>query len=145
MSESINSMLSVTLQRIRELVDANTVIGEAITTEDGTMIIPVSKITYGFVSGGTDMGPKTSKDMFGGGAGAGATVAPVAFLIINNGKVRLLQLADKNNSVDRVIGMVPEMVDKIQDIVSDIPGSKKKTVTKKESSKEKAKKEETEE
>lgn len=127
MSEhSINGMMDVTLQRIRELVDSNTIIGEAIHMEDGTMILPISRITYGFVSGGSDMGPKTSKDMFGGGTGAGVSVSPVAFLVINNGKVRLLQLADKNNSVDRVIGIMPEMVDKIQGIVSEMPGKKKK-------------------
>ncbi len=127
MSEhSINGMMDVTLQRIRELVDSNTIIGEAIYMEDGTMILPISRITYGFVSGGSDMGPKTSKDMFGGGTGAGVSVSPVAFLVINNGKVRLLQLADKNNSVDRVIGIMPEMIDKIQGIVSDMPGNKKK-------------------
>lgn len=127
MSEhSINGMMDVTLQRIRELVDSNTIIGETIYMEDGTMILPISRITYGFVSGGSDMGPKTSKDMFGGGTGAGVSVSPVAFLVINNGKVRLLQLADKNNSVDRVIGIMPEMIDKIQGIVSDMPGNKKK-------------------
>ena len=144
MSEhSINGMLNVTLQRIRELVDTNTIIGEAITTEDGTMILPVSRITYGFVSGGTDMGPKTAKDMFGGAAGAGATVSPVAFLVISNGKVRLIQLADKNNSVDRIIGMMPDVVDKIQEIVSDIPQNKeKKTKTKKAKTEETAKPEE---
>ena len=106
-------------------MDSNTIIGEPITMADGTLILPVSKVTFGFASGGSDIAAKQPKEMFGGGSGAGVSITPIAFLIVKDGNVRMLQLADKNNSVDRVIGMMPEMVDKVQGIVSDLTGSKK--------------------
>ena len=121
----IQGLMDVTLQRIKDMVDSNTIIGEPITMEDGTLILPVSKVTFGFASGGSDIAAKQPKEMFGGGSGAGVSITPIAFLVVKDGNVRMLQLADKNNSVDRVIGMMPEMVDKVQGIVSDITGAKK--------------------
>lgn len=121
----IQGLMDVTLQRIKDMVDSNTIIGEPITMADGTLILPVSKVTFGFASGGSDIAAKQPKEMFGGGSGAGVSITPIAFLIVKDGNVRMLQLADKNNSVDRVIGMMPEMVDKVQGIVSDLTGSKK--------------------
>ena len=120
----IQGLMDITLQRIKDMVDSNTVIGEAITMSDGTLILQVSKVTFGFASGGSDIGSKQPKPMFGGGSGAGVSISPIAFLVIKDGNVRMLQLADKNNSVDRVIGLMPEMVDKVQGIVSDITGKK---------------------
>ncbi len=109
----INGLMNVTLEKIKAMVDANTVVGEPITTAEGTLIIPVSKISFGFASGGSDFPSKTPKEMFGGGGGAGMNITPVGFLVIQNGNVKLLQLANNNNAVDRAVGMMPEMVDKI--------------------------------
>lgn len=75
----LEGMMSVTLDKIREMVGSNTIIGEPITLE-GTTILPVSKVTFGFASGGSDFGAKTTKELFGGGSGAGVSVTPVAFL-----------------------------------------------------------------
>lgn len=123
----INSMMDVTLQRINEIVDSNTIIGKPIEAGNGVTILPVSRVNFGFVSGGSDRNTKTPKDAFGGGAGAGVTIAPVGFLVIEGTSVRLLQLADKGNTAERLIGMMPEMVDKVQGIVNDFTG-KEKTV-----------------
>ncbi len=109
----INNLMSVTIEKIRTMVDSNTVVGDAITTPDGTIIIPVSKISVGFATGGSDFPTKTPKDMFGGGGGAGVNVTPVGFLIVQNGNVRLIQLADNKNAIDRAVAMFPDMVDKI--------------------------------
>lgn len=111
----IQGLMGVTMDKIREMVDSNTIIGNPITTEDGTTILPVSKVTFGFASGGSDFNGKNpaNKDLFGGGSGAGVSVTPVAFLIIQNGNMRTVQLANPNNTVERALNMLPELVDKL--------------------------------
>lgn len=115
----IETMMGTTLEKIKQMVDVNSIIGDPITAPDGTIIIPVSKISYGFGSGGSDLPVKTAseKNMFGGGAAAGISIQPVAFLTISNGNVRMIQVDPYNGSVDRVIGMVPEVFDKVNDLV----------------------------
>lgn len=108
----LEGLMGVTLDKIREMVGSNTIIGDPITVE-GTMILPVSKVTFGFASGGSDFGAKTTKELFGGGSGAGVSVTPVAFLVIRDGNVRTIQLADSNSTVDRALNMLPELVDKL--------------------------------
>ena len=117
----IEGMMGVTMEKIRQLVDANTIIGEPITV-DGATIIPISRVTFGFASGGSDVGAKTNKQMFGGGTGGGVTITPMAFLIVRNGDVKLIQVQSYNNTADRVVGMVPDVVDKVSGLIS---GSKK--------------------
>ena len=116
----IEGMMGTTLNKIRQMVDVNTVMGDPVTTPDGTVIIPISKISYGFASGGSDLPSKThaEKNYFGGGAGAGVTVTPLAFLTISRGNVRLLQIDPYNSSADRVIGMIPEVADKINEFMN---------------------------
>ena len=89
MGHPINSLMDTTLKKIKEMVDVNTIIGDPITTPDGTTIIPVSKVSYGFASGGSDLPTKRdSKDCFGGGSGAGVTIKPVGFLTIYKGDIK---------------------------------------------------------
>ena len=116
----IEGMMGTTLDKIRQMVDVNTVMGDPVTTPDGTVIIPISKISYGFASGGSDLPSEThaEKNYFGGGAGAGVTVTPLAFLTISGGNVRLLQIDPYNSSADRVIGMIPEVADKINEFMN---------------------------
>lgn len=114
MDHPINGLMNTTMQKIKEMVDVNTIIGDPITSPDGTVVIPVSKISYGFASGGTDLPTKKeSKDCFGGGSGAGVTIQPVAFLAICNGNVQLLPIEKYDGATDRVVGIVPDLVDKV--------------------------------
>ena len=113
MSEKINGIMGTTMDKIKEMVDVNTVIGDPIVSPDGTMIIPVSKVTCGFASGGTDLPTKTATNCFGGGSGAGITIQPVAFLSIYKGDVKLIQINKYDGAADRVVGMIPELVDKV--------------------------------
>lgn len=114
MSEhAINSFMNISMEKIRSMVDSNTMIGSPINCQDGTTVIPVSKISLGFASGGSDLPTRTSKEYFAGGAGAGISVKPYGFLVIKDGDVRLVQLsmdADKGNVM---LNMIPEVVDKI--------------------------------
>ena len=109
----INGLMGVTMDKIRELVNSDTIIGEPVSLPDGTAILPVSIVTFGVATGGSDFAAKQSKELFGGGSGAGVTVAPVAFLVVKDGNVRTIQLADPNNSLERAITMLPELVDKL--------------------------------
>ena len=109
----INGLMGVTMDKIRELVNSDTIIGEPVSLPDGTTILPVSKVTFGVATGGSDFAANQSKELFGGGSGAGVTVAPVAFLVVKDGNVRTIQLADPNNSLERAITMLPELVDKL--------------------------------
>ena len=102
-------------EQIREMVDANTVVGQPITTQDGVTLIPVSKLSFGFATGGSDFG-KTQNvaKNFGGGAGAGVNVMPIAFLVVKDGSVRLLPVAPPpGDTVSRVVDLVPEMFEKV--------------------------------
>ena len=116
----IDGMLGTTMEKIKEMVDVDSVIGKPITTPDGTTVIPISKVSYGFASGGSDFPAKSqpAKDFFGGGAGAGITITPIAFLSICNGDVKLIQVEPFEGSADRIIQMVPDVVDKISETFS---------------------------
>lgn len=111
----IEGLMDVTMQKIKEMVDVNTIVGDPITTPDGTVIIPVSKVSYGFASGGSDIPSKNApnKEIFGGGSGAGASINPIAFLAVYNGKVELLNIESYDGTADRVVGLVPEIIDKV--------------------------------
>ena len=116
MSQKLPNMLESTIQKIREMLDVNTVVGTPITTPDGVTIIPVSKISYGFASGGSDLPSKSSSDLFGGGAGAGINITPVAFLTVKDGEINLLPVVSKPDTVDRLVSLVPDAVGKISDL-----------------------------
>ena len=116
--KSAGAILTSTIEKIRELVDTSTIIGEAIYAEGGTTIIPVSKVTYGFASGGADFPSKSNKELFGGGGGAGVTITPVAFLVINNGDVTLKHITAYDNAAERVVNLVPEMFDKVTGLMN---------------------------
>lgn len=116
MSENqVNNLLGVTMDKIKQMVDVNTVIGSPVTTPDGTTVIPVSRVSYGFASGGSDLPSKTqpAAGLFAGGSGAGITISPIAFLAIHEGHVRVLQIEPYLSSVDRALEKVPDVVDKL--------------------------------
>lgn len=109
----IQGLMGVTIDKIREMVDTSTIIGDPIHVDAVTTIIPVSRVTFGFASGGSDVAPKSDKQMFGGGTGAGVSVTPVAFLVISGGNVRTVQLIEKVTAVDNAIAALPDLVEKI--------------------------------
>ena len=111
----IQGLMNVTMDKIRQMADSNTIIGKPIKTDDGTTILPVSRISFGFASAGTDFDGKNAanKDLFGGGSGAGVNIHPVAFLVVKDGCVRTIQLSDGSNTIDRALTMLPELVDKV--------------------------------
>lgn len=117
MSEHISGLTDNSMKNLKTLVDADTVIGNPITTPDGTMIIPVSKVSFGFATGGSDLASKSPKDVFGGGSGGGVTIQPLCFLVVKNGDVKILHINSNNSTGSQLVNMVPEVIDKISGIV----------------------------
>ena len=120
MNHPLSEMLGDTMSKIREMVDVNTVVGAPITTPDGVTIIPVTKVSIGYGGGGSDFATKNypagRDNAFGGGAGAGVTITPVAFLVIRGENVRMLPIAEPaSTSVDRLIELLPDLLDKADD------------------------------
>ena len=105
-------LMGITMAKIREMVDVNTIVGKPIVTADSSTIIPVSKVAFGFGSGGSDHGKDVQN--FGGGSGAGVSIDPVAFLIVSLDGVKLLPVKPPAGStVDRIVEMAPDIIEKI--------------------------------
>ena len=117
MSHNVPNMLENTIAKIREMVDVNSVIGDPITTPDGVTIIPVSKVSVGFGGGGSDFVSKNAnhhENPFGGGAGGGVKITPIAFLVVKEGSVRMIPVAaPANTTADRVVEMVPDVLEQV--------------------------------
>lgn len=119
MSNAIEGVMGVSMEKIREMVDVNTIIGDPITAANGTTIIPVSKVSFGFASGGSDL-PTQAAEKFAGGAGAGVTVKPQAFIVIKaDGNVELMELGAKSSPVEGIVDAIPGVIEKIKGLVSD--------------------------
>ena len=114
MEHPIGDMMEKTMSKIKEMVDVNTIVGTPITTPDGITLIPVSKVSFGFASGGTDF-PVKEKSGFGGGNGAGIKIEPVGFLTIKDGSVRMINITPPaDTTVDRVVELIPDVIDKVE-------------------------------
>ena len=117
MEHPIGSLMDTTMEKIKEMIDVNTIIGEPITSPDGTLIIPVSKVSYGFAAGGSDLPTKkANKDCFGGGSGAGVTIQPVAFLTVYQGDVRLVSVDREEGTADKLVNMIPDVLKKVKGV-----------------------------
>ncbi|MBQ5590599.1 MAG: sporulation protein YtfJ [Clostridia bacterium] len=121
MSENVKNIMGITMDKIKAMADANadTIIGEPIVLSDTVTCIPVSKVSYGFASGGSDFGKTTpqTKSNFGGGGGAGMSVTPVAFLVLQDGNVKVLNIGEEALAIERVINTLPEVVDKLSKMI----------------------------
>lgn len=112
----IQDLMGITMEKMREMVDVQTIIGDPIVVSEKVTIVPVSKVSYGFASGGSDLPVSNPKDLFGGGAGAGVSIQPVAFLVVQEDGVRLLQMDEGSDALSSAIRSVPEVVDRLGSI-----------------------------
>ncbi len=135
----IEGLMTTAMQNIKEMVDVNTILGDPVETMDGSVIIPISRVTFGFAAGGSEFEtmkakPKdkdrdratetmeTGKLPFGGGSGAGITIHPVAFLVVGKEQTKLLPI-ESNILVDRILDSAPQLIDKIQGLLGTGPKS----------------------
>lgn len=129
MAHPIEGIMGISMDKIREMVDVNTIIGNPIVSE-GTTIIPVSKVSFGFASGGSDL-PTQAAEKFAGGSGAGVTVKPVAFIVIKaDGDVELLELGKgKSSPLEGAIDAIPGLIEKIKGMAADKKAAKESKKT----------------
>ena len=114
--QSAAGILATTIEKVRQLVDVSTIIGEPIHLSEEITVIPVSKVTYGFASGGSDFPSKSNAELFGGGGGAGVTINPVVFLVLKDGEVTLKHITANDNAAERIVNMIPDVIDKVSGI-----------------------------
>ena len=118
----INDLVKEAMNSIKGMIDVNNVIGEPITTDSGSVIIPVTQVACGFGAGGSDISKKdetaTGDYPFGGGTGGGVSVKPVAFLVITGDRVKLIPMQQGETTTDKILDLVPEMVDKVDSFIS---------------------------
>lgn len=115
----IQGLMSTAMQNIRDMIDVNTIIGDPIVAQDGTTIIPVSKVSFGFASGGSDLPAKVPKELFGGGSGAGITIHPIGFLVVGGGDVKLLQIQEGDiGAAGKAVEALPEIIEKLSEVFS---------------------------
>ncbi len=117
MSTKINELLGISMEKIKEMADVNAIIGEPIKLDDGTTIIPISKVSYGFASGGSDLPSKFEKSFFGGGAGAGISIKPEGFLVVSNGTAKMVPMTVSSDPISSIVNSVPDAVDKISSFI----------------------------
>lgn len=126
MEHPIQGLMKTAMENIRDMVDVNTIIGDPVETPDGTVILPVSRVGFGFAAGGSEFQGQATKQQpqpggegqqpFGGGSGGGVSIIPIGFLIVKGENVRLLSTDNQNQLYDRLIDMAPNVVERIQDM-----------------------------
>lgn len=131
--QHVENLMKSTMENLKDMIDVNTVIGKGIETKDGTYIIPVSKLSFGFASGGSEclnqkQNITSSTFPFGGGSGAGVSVKPVAFLVVKQDGVRMLPV-DQDTTYDRIVDTVPQVLDIVKSLIKDICGKNKNKTT----------------
>lgn len=124
MEHPIENLMVTAMNSLRDMVDVNTIVGDTVETVDGTTIIPVSKVAFGYAAGGSEFNSnklnrysENCKLPFGGGSGAGINIAPVAFLVVKGGTVKLLTL-DMNSPIDKLVDYIPDIANKISEYMS---------------------------
>lgn len=120
MDNPIEGLMRTTMDSLKQMIDVNTIVGDAVETKDGSVIIPISRVSIGFASGGSEFckdfkSAENKEDFpFGGGSGAGMAVQPVAFLVVKDDNIKLLPVK-QSNAIERIVEDVPEVIDQIID------------------------------
>ena len=114
----ISGIMGITMDKLKEMVDVNTIIGDPIKIDEKTTVIPISKVSFGFASRGSHLPAKQPKDLFGGGSGAGVSIQPLAFLIISDGNAKLLQMSVNASTPNALVNLIPDVVEKISGMVN---------------------------
>lgn len=114
----INELMTNVMGNLKQMVDVNTIIGSPVETADGTTIIPVSKVGFGFAAGGSDFGKTEAADAnFGGGSGAGVSIAPIGFLVVSKDQIRMIPVTSSNSAVDKLVDYIPTAISKVNSLI----------------------------
>ncbi|HEX6594639.1 MAG TPA: GerW family sporulation protein [Bacillota bacterium] len=126
----IEGLMTTALENLKEMVEVNTIIGDPVESPDGSIIIPVSKVGFGFAAGGSEFSPTQLDDStemmpFGGGSGGGVSIAPVAFLVIHPTGIKMIHLDEQTHIYEKMLNLAPKAVDTIQQILNESQKNKK--------------------
>ena len=123
----IQGLMQTAMENIKEMVDVNTIVGDPVETPDGSVILPISKVGFGFAAGGSEFDPEVDGNgkgdkadvelPFGGGAGGGVSITPIGFLVVGNGQVKMLSTEGPNQLYEKLIDLAPQVFDKIQQMM----------------------------
>ena len=114
----INNLMSTVMENIKGMIDVNTIIGDPVETSNGTMIIPISKVGFGFAAGGSDIPTKNQGDKpFGGGSGAGVSISPIGFLVVTNDQIKMVPVSSGNTPIDKLVDYIPVAIDKVNGMI----------------------------
>lgn len=121
----IQGLMQATMENLKDMVDVNTIIGTPVETPDGSVIIPVSKVGFGFAAGGSEFklevrGSQTTGHPFGGGSGGGVSITPVAFLVVSAKETKMIHMDEHTHLYDRLLDLIPQAVDKIQTMMGEL-------------------------
>lgn len=121
----IQGLMTAAMENLKEMVDVNTIIGDPVETPDGSVILTVSRVGFGFVAGGSEFiidnqqqGQGTTKQPFGGGSGGGVSITPIAFLIVGSSGVKMIHLDEGTHLLEKILDFAPQAVDKVQSMMS---------------------------
>lgn len=117
----INELMTNVMTNLKQMVDVNTIVGTPVETPDGVTIIPVSKVGFGFAAGGSDFGSSangaSTGENFGGGSGAGVSIAPIGFLVVSKDQIRMIPVNSPNAAVDKLVDYIPTAINKINNLI----------------------------
>lgn len=131
----IEGLMKTTMESIKEMVDVNTIVGDPVESPDGAVIIPISRVSFGFASGGGEYSvakkennerADSSKLPFAGGSGAGVSVQPVAFIVVGNGQMKLLPVDQSINFVSNLVELIPKLTNGVQNMIKGKNGKQRK-------------------
>lgn len=130
----IDGLMSTAMQNIKEMVDVDTIVGAPVESPDGSVIIPISRVAFGFAAGGSEFGKKENEAdaMFGGGSGGGVSISPVAFMVVGQGQIKLLPIDSNASPIDKLFDYVPGLIEKVNEKINSKKAEKadkKKPVT----------------
>jgi len=123
MSEkNIGSIIDITMEKLRAMVDADTILGTPVTVE-GNTIIPVSKVSFGLATGGSDFPAKAEKEVFGGGGGAGVSITPMGVIAMSGDNIKFIPISNEVTNLDRALQMLPELIEKVKTFINEKKGT----------------------
>ena len=126
MDHELNTLLKVSLEHIKEMIDVDTIVGEAIIVSEAVRVIPISRVRMGFLAGGSDINSKTLNDNpFGGGTGGTIFISPIAFLVCKGDEVSVLHLEKETHLFEKMIDVMPSITSKISSLFTDMTEIKK--------------------
>lgn len=114
----INNLMGTVMENIKGMIDVNTIVGDPVETSNGTMIIPVSKVGFGFAAGGSDIPSKNpGSEEFGGGSGAGVSIAPIGFLVVSPEQIKFIPVSSNSTPLDKLVDYIPVAFDKVNNMI----------------------------